>query len=74
MLEKKAYYTKSFAAYRAKWPDHPAVRRQFSPFYRFIGVFVEKGKWRKVLRHPILFAVMMAERVAVGFVYLKNSS
>lgn len=72
MLEKKAYYTKSFAAYRAKWPDHPAVRRQFSPFYRFIGVFVEKGKWRKVLRHPILFAVMMAERVAVGFVYLKN--
>ena len=72
MLEKKAYYTKSFAAYRAKWPDHPAVKRQFSPLYRFVGVFVEKGKWRKVLRHPILFAVMMVERVAVGFVYLAN--
>ena len=72
MLEKKAYYTKSFAAYRAKWPDHPAVKKQFSPFYRFVGVFVEKGKWRKVLRHPILFAVMMVERVAVGFVYLAN--
>ena len=72
MLEKKAYYTKSFAAYRAKWPDHPAVKKQFSPFYRFVGVFVEKGKWRKVLRHPILFAVTMLERVAVGFVYLAN--
>ena len=70
MLEKKAYYTRSFAAYQAKWKGHPAVRRQFSPFYRFIGVFVEKGKWRKVLRLPILFAVMMFERVAVGFVYL----
>ena len=72
MLEKKAYYTKSFAAYRAKWPDHPAVKRQFSPFYRFVGVFIENGKWRKVLRHPILFAVMLVERFAVGLVYLAN--
>lgn len=72
MLEKKAYYTKSFAAYRAKWPNHPAVKRQFSPFYRFVGVFVENGKWRKVLRHPILFAVMLVERFAVGLVYLAN--
>jgi GT2 family glycosyltransferase len=72
MLEKKAYYTKSFAAYKAKWPGHPSVRRQFSPWYRFVGVFVEKGKWRKVLRHPILFAVVMFERVSVGFVYLAN--
>ena len=70
MLEKKAYYTKSFAAYQAKWAGHPAVRRQFSPYYRFFGVFVENGKWRKVLRHPLLFAVVMFERVAVGVVYL----
>lgn len=72
MLEKKAYYTKSFAAYREKWKGHPAVRRQFSPFYRFIGVFVEKGKWRKILRHPVLFAGVIFERVAVGVVYLLN--
>ena len=70
MLEKKAYYTKSFAAYRAKWPRHPAVRRQFSPFYRFFWVFVEKGKWVKVLCHPILFAGVIFERLAVGVVYL----
>jgi len=72
MLQKKAYYTKSFAAYQEKWKGHPAVRRQFSPFYRFVGVFMENGKWRKVLRHPVLFAVMMFERVAVGVVYLLN--
>ena len=72
MLEKKAYYTRSFAAYKAKWPGHPAVRRQFSPWYRFVGVFTENGKWRKVLRHPILFAVVMFERVSVGFVYVFN--
>ena len=74
MLEKKAYYTKSFAAYQAKWKGHPAVKRQFSPWYRFVGVFVEKGKWKRLLRHPILAAVMYFERVAVGIVYLANRS
>ena len=72
MLEKKAYYTKSFAPYKAKWPGHPAVKKQFSPFYRFVGVFVENGKWRKILRHPILFAVVIFERLSVGVVYLLN--
>ena len=72
MLEKKAYYTKSFAAYQEKWKGHPAVRKQFSPWYRFVGVFVENGKWRRLLRHPVLAAVMYFERVAVGFVYLVN--
>ena len=72
MLEKKAYYTKSFAAYKAKWPNHPAVKKQFSFWYRFFGVFLEKGKWRKILAHPILFAGVMFERVSVGFVYFVN--
>ena len=72
MLEKKAYYTRSFAAYQAKWKGHPAVKRQFSPWYRFVGVFVEKGKWKKILRHPILFAGVLFERLSVGVVYLLN--
>lgn len=72
MLEKKAYYSKSMAAYRAKWPDHPAVKKQFSPYYRFFGVFVEKGKWKKILRHPVLFAGVLFERFSVGVTYLLN--
>lgn len=70
MLSKKAYYSKSFAAYKAKWPGNATVRKQFSPLYRYFGVFAENGKWRKALRHPILFSVMMFERVLVGIVYL----
>ena len=72
VLEKKAYYSHSMAAYQAKWPNHPAVKKQFSLYYRYLGVFIEKGKWRKILRHPILFVGVMCERVLVGFVYLKN--
>jgi len=56
----------------AKWKGHLAVKRQFSPWYRFVGVFVEKGKWKRLLRHPILACVMFFERFAVGVVYLKN--
>ncbi len=70
LLEKKAYYAKSIADYKAKWPGHPALRRQFGPAYRYWGVFVENGKWRRLLRHPVLAAVMYAERILVGITYL----
>ena len=72
MLEKKAYYSKSMAAYRAKWAGHPALKKQFGVGYRFLGVFVENGKWKKLLRHPILALVMYFERILVGFTYLLN--
>ena len=72
MLEKKAYYSKSMATYQAKWQGHPALKRQFSFAYRFFGVFVENGKWKRLLRHPILAAVMYVERILVGFTYLLN--
>lgn len=69
-LKKKAYYAKSVAAYREKWKNDAICRRQFGLGYRFFGVFVEKGKWRRMLRHPVLALVMYAERIAVGFTYL----
>ena len=72
MLEKKAYYTKSMATYQAKWKNHPALRKQFGLYYRFLGVFVENGKWKKLIRHPILAFVMYFERFAVGLTYLLN--
>lgn len=72
MLEKKAYYSKSMAAYQAKWPNHPHVKRQFSLYYRYFGVFVEKGKWKRIFAHPVLFFGVILERIAVGVVYLLN--
>ena len=72
LMAKKAYYSKGVADYKAKWPNHPSVKKQFSPWYRYIGVFVENGKWRKLLCHPILALVMYTERVMVGFVYIAS--
>ena len=70
MLKKKAYYSRSMAAYRAKWPGHPAVKKQFSFWYRFVGVFTENGKWKKLLRHPVLASVMYFERFLVAMTYI----
>ncbi len=69
-LEKKAYYAQCFSRYQEKWNHDAIVRKQLGFSYRFIGVFVERGKWKKILRHPILFTVMMVERVMIGIVYL----
>ena len=69
-LAKKRYYATTMDAYRQKWGNDSYVRRQFSPFYRLVGVFFERGKWRRVLRHPILYAAVIFDRIAVGLVYL----
>lgn len=73
VLRKKAYYTRSMAQYRAKWAGHPAIKKQFSLWYRFVGVFTEEGKWKRLFQHPILAAIMYFERVSVGLVYLAAS-
>ena len=72
MLEKKAYYSKSMAAYQAKWKGHPALKKQFGLYYRFLGVFIENGKWKRLITHPILAFVMYFERFMVGLTYLVN--
>lgn len=70
LLAKKAYYAKSVDAYRRKWKNDAICRRQFGISYRFFGVFVENGKWKRLLRHPILAAALYAERFLVGVTYI----
>ena len=72
LIRKKAYYAGSVSLYRGKWGDDEICRRQFGLYYRFLGVFIENGKWRKLVRHPILAFVMYFERFAVGLTYLIN--
>lgn len=71
-LKKKSYYATSIDRYRRKWNDDAVIRKQFGIGYRYFGVFLEQGKWRRALRHPLLFTAMFCERIAVGIVYLLN--
>lgn len=72
-LTKKSYYAKSFATYINKWgKNDPDIKKQFGPIYRYFGVFLEKGKWRKVLSSPDLFAGVIFLRLLVGLSYIRQ--
>ena len=69
-LKKKKYYSASFAAYKEKWPENEDVKKQFSFWYRYFGVFLENGKWKRLFAHPLLAIGMYVLRGAVGFAYI----
>ena len=73
-LNKKAYYAKSFDKYIEKWgEDDGDIKKQFGFYYRFIKVFVENGKWKKFIRHPILALGMYFLRIMVGLKFLTRN-
>ncbi len=74
-LHKKAYYAKSFDRYITKWgKDDPDIRKQFGFYYRYFGVFIENGKWRKIILHPFLTSGLFFLRVLIGFKYITRAS
>jgi len=74
-LNKKNYYSKGFDIYAKNWgKDDPDIRKQLSPWYRFVGVFVEQGKFIKLMEHPILTLGMYYLRFRVGLLYLTRKN
>ncbi|MDP8236283.1 MAG: glycosyltransferase [Candidatus Erginobacter occultus] len=70
-LKKKSYYSRGFAAYIAKWgKSNLEIKKQFGLRYRYLGVFLENGKWRRLLAHPLLAGGMFFLRLVVGIVFL----
>lgn len=68
-VEKKGYYAKSFDAYIKKWNDED-IKKQTGFYYRFIGVFVENSKWKRLFLHPILAFGMYFLRFLVGVKFI----
>ena len=69
-LSKKQYYSKNFDLYIKKWgKDDPDIKKQFGLWYRYFVVFLENGKWKKLLRHPLLAGGMFTLRFLVGLDY-----
>jgi len=73
-LSKKDYYAKSFNKYIKRWGEDDAdVKKQLGIRYRYFTVFVENGKWKKLLKHPQLSFQMLFLRFLVGLIYIKSS-
>ena len=69
-LSKKQYYSKNFDLYIKKWgKNDPDIKKQFGLWYRYFGVFLEDGKWKRLLRHPLLAGGMFTLRFLVGLDY-----
>jgi hypothetical protein len=59
--------------YVSKWGrNDPDIKKQLGLVYRYFIVFVENGKWRKLIRHPMLAALVIALRMLVGVLYIKS--
>lgn len=70
-LLKKRYYAKCFDRYVKRWrKEDEDIKRQLGFWYRFLGVFVEKGKWKRLVRKPFLAGGMFFLRFLVGLVFL----
>ncbi|MCI4626239.1 MAG: glycosyltransferase [Candidatus Magnetoovum sp. WYHC-5] len=70
-LAKKDYYIKSLDEYIAKWgADDIDVKRQFSPYYRFLVVFLEDGKWKRFITLPHLAIGIYFIKFLVGIRFL----
>lgn len=66
--KKKAYYTKSMTRYAELCPDDPCL----NIWYRCVTVFVENGKWKRLLRHPVLSCCVVGLLFVRGVIYATN--
>lgn len=84
-LKKKGYYSRFFNRYIQKWSHidssasngikvktDPIIKKQLEFWYRLFGIFMEKGKWKKLLRHPLLTLDMYFLRFMGGVRYLSK--
>jgi glycosyltransferase involved in cell wall biosynthesis len=73
-LQKKNYYTEGIKKYVAKWGAGDAETvKQVGVRYRLVGVFVENGNWKKLVRNMHFAAAMYYLRFKVAVTYLKNN-
>jgi glycosyltransferase involved in cell wall biosynthesis len=72
-LGKKEYYLQSFENYVRKWGnDDPVIKKQIGLSYRLSGVFIENGKWKRLLTNPTKTLGMFYLRFMVGISYLRS--
>ena len=73
-ISKKRYYSKNFDKYIKKWGKYDKdIKKQFGFWYRFFDVFIENGKWRKLVGNLHLVLGMYFLRFLVGLSFIIKS-
>ncbi|OGE33584.1 hypothetical protein A3D83_01275 [Candidatus Daviesbacteria bacterium RIFCSPHIGHO2_02_FULL_41_10] len=74
-IMKKTIYSKGGEIYQNKWKDKDPylyrniVKKQYDPIYRLFGIFLEKGKWKKLYLYTHLYIVFLVIRISMFTVY-----
>jgi len=71
-ITKKSYYAGNLDYYRNKWNNDAIIKKQLGVRYRFFGVFVENGKWKKSIARPHMMIAFWAYKFLVGMAYLSG--
>lgn len=72
-LKKKRYYSKGIQQYITKYGiDDLETAKQTGVRYRLIGVFMEKGKWKRLLRNLPYTVAMYWLRFNVALAFMKD--
>ena len=72
-LKKINYYSCNLQIYINKWGKKDSdIRKQFGIFYRYISVFIENGRWKRLIKHPVLTSQMYVLKFLIGIVFLMN--
>jgi glycosyltransferase involved in cell wall biosynthesis len=67
---KIIYYSGNLDIYKNKHRNNKTVEKQFSLLYRYFYVFLEKGKWKKCIFHPLAFIRMYFLKFYMGIVFV----
>lgn len=66
-FKKKAYYAKSMRKFAELNPGDKVL----NPLYRCFLIFVEDGKWKRIVKQPIMFLGVMAIILVRAVIYLR---
>jgi glycosyltransferase involved in cell wall biosynthesis len=72
-LQKMMYYAQNLDVYIQKWGESDTtIRKQLGFWYRYFEIFLENGKWRKLIKRPILAVGMYWLKFLTGFIFLSR--
>jgi len=65
-LKKKVYYAKSMQRFKEKWPNDKVTKL----WYRCFWIFIEKGKWKRLIAKPHYAVLLFMLIFTRGIIYL----
>lgn len=72
LREKKAYYSHGLARYQRKWASSPTIRLQLHPIARARYTFLQEGRWKRSIAHPLLSVHLIRFKFQTGWSVFKH--